>query len=157
MGVTWQGNIFRRDWESINLIWLKIWWPLGCPVGTNGKESACHCKRQRREFDPWVGKIPWRRPWQPTPVFLPGEARGQRSLVGYSPWGRKELEWLSTHAWWPLIMMRPDLHLLLRKQGMAKKWKSSLDTIELCLMYGNSRADNRENTSDKSKMGGWQP
>ena len=36
-------------------------------------------------FDPWVGKIPWRRTREPTPVFLPGEAQGQRSLVGYSP------------------------------------------------------------------------
>ena len=41
-------------------------------------------------FDPWVGKIPWRSAWQPTPVFLPGEAHGQRSLVCYSPWGRRE-------------------------------------------------------------------
>ena len=41
-------------------------------------------------FNPWVGKIPWRRKWQPTPVFLPGESHGRRSLVGYSPWGRKE-------------------------------------------------------------------
>ena len=41
-------------------------------------------------FDPWVGKIPWRRKWQPTPVFLPGESHGGRSLVGYSPRGRKE-------------------------------------------------------------------
>ena len=38
----------------------------------------------RRGFDPWVGKIPWRREWLPTPVFLPGEFHGQRSLVGYS-------------------------------------------------------------------------
>ena len=38
----------------------------------------------------WVGKIPWRKEWQPTPVFLPGESRGQRNLVGYSPWGPKE-------------------------------------------------------------------
>ena len=38
-------------------------------------------------FHPWVGKIPWRRQWQPTPVFLPGKFHGQRSLVGYSPWG----------------------------------------------------------------------
>ena len=43
-------------------------------------------------FNPWVGKIPWRRKWQPTPVFLPGEFHGQRSLVGYSPWGHKELD-----------------------------------------------------------------
>ena len=41
-------------------------------------------------FDPWVGKIPWRRKWLPTPVLLPGEFHGQRNLVGYSPWGRKE-------------------------------------------------------------------
>ena len=41
-------------------------------------------------FDPQIGKIPWRREWQPTPVFLPREFRGQRSLVGYSPWGHKE-------------------------------------------------------------------
>ena len=41
-------------------------------------------------FNPWVGKIPWRREWQPTPVFMPGKSHGPRSLVGYSPWGRKE-------------------------------------------------------------------
>ena len=44
----------------------------------------------RPGFDPWVGKIPWRRKWQSTPVLLPGKSHGQRSLVGYSPWGRKE-------------------------------------------------------------------
>ena len=43
------------------------------------------------EFDPWVGKIPWRRECLPTPVFLPGEFHGQRSLVGYI-WGCKESE-----------------------------------------------------------------
>ena len=43
-------------------------------------------------FNPWVGKIPWRRKWQPTPVFLPGEFHGWWNLVGYSPWGRKELD-----------------------------------------------------------------
>ena len=51
------------------------------------KELACQCRRhKRRGFDPWVRKIPWRRAWQPTPVFLSGETLGQRSLVGYSPW-----------------------------------------------------------------------
>ena len=47
------------------------------------------CRRPR--FDPWVRKIPWRREWHPTPVFLPGESDGQGSLTGYSPWDRKEL------------------------------------------------------------------
>ena len=51
------------------------------------------CLQCRRPgFDPWVKKIPWRREWQPTPVFLPGKSHGQRSLVGYSPWSRKELD-----------------------------------------------------------------
>ena len=44
------------------------------------------------EADLGVGKIPWRRKWQPTPVFLPGESHGERRLVGYSPWGGKELD-----------------------------------------------------------------
>ena len=46
--------------------------------------------KQDPGFDPWVGKIPWRRKWQPTPVFLLGESHGQRSLAGYSPRGCKE-------------------------------------------------------------------
>ena len=53
-----------------------------------GKESACQCRRLR--FNPWVGKISWRRKWQPTPVLLHGKSHGQRSLVGCSPWARKE-------------------------------------------------------------------
>ena len=56
------------------------------------KESACQCTRcKRRRFDPYVGKILWRRAWQPTPVFLPGKSCGQRSLVGYSSWGQTRL------------------------------------------------------------------
>ena len=47
-------------------------------------------RRQRRQLGPWVGKIPWRRKWPPTAVFLPGESHGQRSLEGHSPWGGKE-------------------------------------------------------------------
>ena len=57
---------------------------------TSGKEPTSQCRREKRYgFNPWVGKIP-RRAWQPAPVFLSGEIYGQRSLVGYSPWGRKE-------------------------------------------------------------------
>jgi len=59
--------------------------------GSSSKESTCQCRRfERYKFDFWVRKIPWRRKWQPTPVFLPGEFHGQRNLVGYSPWGLKE-------------------------------------------------------------------
>ena len=72
-------------------ITTKTQWPSffnGASWRTSGQESACRCRRCR--FDPWVRKIPWRRKWLPTPVFLPGESHGQRSLVGYSPWGHKE-------------------------------------------------------------------
>ena len=59
---------------------------MGSPGGASGKESACQCRRCR--FDLWVGKIPWRRKWQPTLVFLPRKPHGQGSLVGsFSPWG----------------------------------------------------------------------
>ena len=57
----------------------------------SGNEPACQCRRcKRHRVCPWVGKIPWRRAWLPTPVFLPGESHGQGSLAGYSPPGRKE-------------------------------------------------------------------
>ena len=56
------------------------------PGGASGKESTCQCKRcKRHRFNPWVRKIPWRRKWQPTSVFLPGKFHGQRGLMGYSP------------------------------------------------------------------------
>ena len=59
-----------------------------------------HLQCRRSGLDPWILKVPWRREWQPTPVFLPGESQEQRSLEGYSPWGCKEsdaTEWL-THT-----------------------------------------------------------
>ena len=54
------------------------------------KNPPANADYVRPRFDPWVGKIPWRRKWQPSPVFLPGKSHGQRSLVGYSPQGCKE-------------------------------------------------------------------
>jgi len=65
----------------------------GFPGGASGKEPAGQCRRLKRHgFNPWVRKIPWRRAGQPTPVFLPGESHGLRSLVGYSPRGHTELD-----------------------------------------------------------------
>ena len=70
---------------------LCLGYVLGLPRWLRGKESTCQCKRHRRlGSDPWVGKIPWKRKWQPSPMFLPGESHGQRNLLGYSPWGHKE-------------------------------------------------------------------
>ena len=72
---------------------LCLGYVLGLPRWLRGKESTCQCSRyQTHVFNPWVGKISWKRKWQPTPVFLPGESHGQRSLAGYSPGGLKELD-----------------------------------------------------------------
>ena len=68
---------------------------MGLPWWLGWKESACQARKLG--FGPWV----WRRKWQPTPVFLPGESHGQRNLAGYSPWGHKELDmtdWLGVQA-----------------------------------------------------------
>ena len=62
---------------------------LGLPWWLSGKASACQCSSLW--FDPWVGKISWRRKWQPPPVFLSWSSREQRSQVGYSPWGCKRV------------------------------------------------------------------
>ena len=59
------------------------------PRWLSGKDSACQCRRHG--FSPWVWKISWSKKWQPALVFLPGKSHGQRSLVGYSPWGRKRV------------------------------------------------------------------
>ena len=63
---------------------------MGLSRWLSGKEPACQYRRHG--FSPWVRKIPWRRQWQPTPVFLPGESHGPGCLMGYSSWGRKELD-----------------------------------------------------------------
>ena len=73
---------------------------LGLPPGS-AVRIYLQCRRRRKHgFDPWVGKIHWRRKWQPTPLFLPGKSQGQRSLVCYNPWGHKELDMrkLDTHV-----------------------------------------------------------
>ena len=67
------------------------------PRGSTGKEPVCNAGDRSCGFNLWVGKISWRRKWQPIPVFLPGESLEQRSLLGYSPWGHRELD-MTEHA-----------------------------------------------------------
>ena len=77
------GSIYNYEWMKV-LCWLRR------------QRNCLHCRKPG--LDPWVRKIPWRREWLPTPLFLPGEFHGQRSLAGHSPWGHKALgttEWLT--------------------------------------------------------------
>ena len=75
----------QLTWPLVPQYWASQW--------LSSKEPTCQCRRYKRyRFDPWVGKITCRRAWQPTPIFLLGKSHGQMSLVGYSPWGPKELD-----------------------------------------------------------------
>ena len=73
--------------KILKLIQGLPWWL--CGKKKKKKKTNCQCRRPG--FDPWVRKIPWRRKWQPSPVFLSGKSHGQRILVGYSPWGLKRV------------------------------------------------------------------
>ena len=85
----------RRWNSSLWIIRIEVLWEI-CrtpervsQVALVVKNLPVHSGDLRWGFDPWVGKISWRKNWQSTPVFLPGEPHGQRRLVGYSPWGHK--------------------------------------------------------------------
>ena len=85
----------ERDAVLPETFWGQLHLFLHFPTNADSEESAC--QGRRLEFNPWVRKIPWSRKWQPTPVFLPGKSHGQRNLVGYSPWGHKDLD-MTDHA-----------------------------------------------------------
>ena len=85
--------------DKIHCILFLVTNNTGFPGGDSGKEPACQGRRcKRQEFSLWVRKIPCRRKWLPTPVLLPGESQGQRSLADYSSQGHQELD--ATEAIW---------------------------------------------------------
>ena len=92
---------FNKSTVTYSCIGMQYATIRGCPDGTSCKEPAYQWGRlERQGLDPWVGKILWRRKWQPAPVFLPGKSHGQRSLAGYRPWACKEsdmTEWLNNN------------------------------------------------------------
>ena len=91
---SWNGTSMNTEvYLTVALAQSNLFFPKtyhGFPGGSVVKESPCRCRRHR--FDHWVRKIPWKRKWQFISVFLPGKSHGQRSLVSYRPWGRKELD-----------------------------------------------------------------
>ena len=79
-------------WPRFQLLEFILSWAQGFPGGSTGKEPTCQCRRCKKHgFNPWIRKVPWRRKWQSTPLFLPGKYHGQRSLAGYSPGGLKAI------------------------------------------------------------------
>ena len=121
--------------SSRTLLWLPRW--------LSGKESARQCTRLG--FHPWVRKIPWRRAWQPTPIFLPGESHGQRSLEGYSPRGRKESDTLKrrtthrTHELSPQVNELNTHDLTSATISFASlPWMRTLETCPLSTLQAHS-------------------
>ena len=87
-GGAWWAAVYGVAQSRRWLKWLSIALQVRLPWWLRRKSVCLQCGRPG--FNSWVGKIPWRRQWQPTPALLPGKSHGQRSLISYSPWGRKE-------------------------------------------------------------------
>ena len=122
----------------------------------NGKELSCQCRRHKRHtFDPWVGRIPWRRAWQPTPVFLPGQSYGQRSLwwvhrVAKSQTGLKQLSmhtrWIRDNSFFPsakkpnhYIFKCGNLQYIIDISILNKNWVSYFRyTFFLTCLFGRN-------------------
>ena len=113
------------------------------PVGSDIKNlPACRTSR----FDPWVGKIPWRRKWESTPVFLPAELHGQRSLVGYSPQGHKQLDRMECPAGsqqvgrgvlrWQIWFIKRiwKIHILASSPLPVMKWGQRIKKKKCCFI-----------------------
>ena len=98
-----QRTIFLRN--DIKVRYCSLLWELKTLI-SGAKEPTCQCRSHRRSgIYPWVRKIPWRRAWQSTPVFLPRKSHGQRRLTGYNPYSRKELD--TTEVTLPIVEMHP--------------------------------------------------
>ena len=104
-------------------------WRMGPPWGISGKKSTYKCRIWR--FDPWIGKIPWRKKWQPTPVFLPGKS--------HSPWDleldrtyriNNTTEWTLSYS---LVRMMSFLPILVKVNGTTKWWIFFPQYLEACV------------------------
>ena len=129
-------HLLRADVQGIALFHNSQWGILfsannksysiqGFQGGAGSKEPLSNARDLRSGLDPWIGKIPWRRNWQPTSVFLPREPRGQKRLVGYSPWGHKGLDLA------PILFSTSPQQVFLLKyikyQVTHASWKESYD------------------------------
>ena len=133
-------KFISSSWKSNPLCWHLLLFlhshfitsikDIGLLKWLNGKEPACQWRRCKRcWFDPWVEKIPCRRKWQPTPLFLPGKSHGQRNQVGYSPWACKEVDtaehWIHTHSH-THTHTHTHTHLLPNAQVLLQDYKPSV-------------------------------
>ena len=126
---SWKPQEKKITYKQLGIIIIQRHLKDGLPSWLRWSKICLQCRRPG--FSPWVGKIPWRREWLPTAESLPGEFHGQRSLVGYSPWGQKEsdtTEWL-THT---LIHTSGRQCQMLENDGAISStfWKEIISNIE---------------------------
>ena len=116
--------------STLRPLWITLLWQV--------KSLPAMQETQEMQFDPWVGKIPWRRQWQPTPVFLPEKSHGQRSLAGHSPWdhrGSDTTEQLSTHehshtsVWGHTLLVLPGICLIVE---LLANWVTLFNFLKDC-------------------------
>ena len=143
-------------WDSVlPLPWARVWSLLGdlrsCKLWSVAKTKnltkmpalartqwlssiESTCQGRRRRFNSWVRKIPWRRKWQLTPVFLPGKSHGQRSLEGYGPWGRKKLDTTEQQQQHPILhFWGGKSDWFLASQLISCLWTRRMDAH--CMLY----------------------
>ena len=103
---------------------------------------------QKPRFDPWVRKIPCRREWLPTPVFLPGEFQGQRCLVGCSPWGHEE----SDTTEWPALPLHSDhnIYHIFFPHSNLRHWTQESESCE-----GETLLEKHLKFKPLEKIGSW--
>ena len=114
-------------------VWALVGEQSGLPRWLSGWRICLQCRRCT--FDPWVREISWRKKWQPTPVFLPGESHRQRSLVGYSPWGCKESDTTEvTECTWAGNKDPISCTVWPKKEG-ARSWNESKKSVLQCSLF----------------------
>ena len=123
----------RKVPMSLNIFVVYIFFTKELSRWCSDKESTCQCRRRRsHRFNPWMGKIPWRRAWQLTPAFLPGGFQGQRSLVGYNPWGHT----VKGRAQFPFLLVWAGFSdsLLVDRRNVNKRSQATQATLAPCLL-----------------------
>jgi len=125
----WEDNLFvLPPGHTVDVWWLSNWWLRWLSI-------SLQCGRP--DFDPWVRKTPWRRKWQSISVLLPGKSHGQKSLVGYSPWGCKEsdtTERLDFIIWRTSVCSRNYIHNdYPQRLGFISLWSIFITKIVLVL------------------------
>ena len=114
------------------------------PRWHSDKESAANAGNvKRHRFDPWLGKIPWSRKWQPTLVLLTRESHGCRSLVGYNPWGHKELDMAEWLRRWKVFMRSYFPSFLSFREG---EWRRQETLKPLKCVFFNEKTSTNQHT-----------